>query len=109
MLTNTLSARIAQGQKMKKSPIENYDTQDPGDEMQRRIRYQHGYGIVLFCAAVNGSIELKSLWFEQKEDIILEKDNSYFVFYQVKTRDKTLGKQCENKGKGSVFKPNKFL
>lgn len=77
---------------MNKSPIEKYDTSDPGDEMQLRLRYQHGYGLILFCAAEVGQLDCKSLWFEQHEDILLEKNNGRFNFYQIKTREATLGK-----------------
>ncbi len=77
---------------MSKSPIEKYDMSDPGDEMQLRLRYQHGYGLILFCAAEVDQLDCKSLWFEQHEDILLEKNNGHFSFYQVKTRETTQGK-----------------
>lgn len=77
---------------MSKSPTDKYDVSDPGDEMQLRLRYQHGYGLILFCAAEIGQLDCKSLWFEQHEDILLETGSGRFSFYQVKTREATLGK-----------------
>lgn len=77
---------------MNKSPTKKYDMSDPGDEMQLRLRYQHGYGLILFCEAEIERLDCKSLWFEQHEDILLEKNNGNFSFYQVKTRETTQGK-----------------
>lgn len=77
---------------MSESPIEKYDLSDPGDDMQLRIRYQYGYGLILFCEAEKHEIDCKSLWFEQLEDILLEKNDGRFSFYQVKTRETTRGK-----------------
>ncbi|PCJ15811.1 MAG: hypothetical protein COB04_12560 [Gammaproteobacteria bacterium] len=77
---------------MNKLPINEYDTADAGDDMQLRVRYQHSYGVILFCAASNKKIDCVSLWFEQREDILLEKSDGKFSYYQVKTRESTLGK-----------------
>src|SRR5690606_5550904 len=77
---------------MSKSPTQTYDVSDPGDDMQRRIRYQHCYGLILFCEAEKKKIDCRSIWFEHLEDILLEKNNGKFNFYQVKTRESTLGK-----------------
>ena len=77
---------------MGESPIEKFDATDPGDDTQLRIRYQHSYGLILFCNELKKNEPCKSLWFEQHEDILVEKKNSHFNFYQVKTREKTLGK-----------------
>ncbi|MBJ7549523.1 dsDNA nuclease domain-containing protein [Marinomonas ostreistagni] len=77
---------------MSKLLTQTYDLSDPGDDMQLRVRYQHGYGLILFCEAEKKEIDCKSLWFEHLEDILLEKNNGKFNFYQVKTREPTLGK-----------------
>lgn len=77
---------------MSKSPTQTYDLSDPGDDMQLRIRYQHSYGLILFCEAEKKEVDCRSLWFEHLEDILLEKNNGKFNFYQVKTREPTLGK-----------------
>ncbi len=77
---------------MNKLPIDEYDTADAGDDMQLRIRYQHSYGVILFCAALNMKIDCISLWFEQREDILLQQTDGKFSYYQIKTRENTLGK-----------------
>lgn len=77
---------------MSKSPTQTYDLSDPGDDMQLRVRYQHSYGLILFCQAEKQEIDCRSLWFEQLEDILLEKNSGKFNFYQIKTRELTLGK-----------------
>lgn len=77
---------------MNKTPTEKYDFSDPGDDMQLRLRYQHGYGLILFCEAEKKTLDCKAIWFEQLEDILLEKNNNRFGFYQIKTRETTQGK-----------------
>ena len=68
------------------SPINTLDKTDPGDELQRNIRYQNACAVILL---INSLIEKKiytSIWCEQHDDILGERKDELFDFYQIKTR-----------------------
>jgi hypothetical protein len=71
-------------------PSEILSTSDPGDDMQRRIRYQAAYGALLSLQLITDS-EMSQLFCEQHEDFLVRKANGLFVGYQVKTRLPHLG------------------
>jgi hypothetical protein len=61
------------------------DRDDPGDDTQRRFRYQHGYGVILLCGAATGALPYVAVWCEHHEDLLGEKPNGQFDSFQVKT------------------------
>jgi Cap4 dsDNA endonuclease len=69
------------------SPLNRLTTDDPGDDVQRRFRYQHAFGAVLLLASIRGDKDYVSLWCEHHEDFLAETVNGKFDAFQVKTRD----------------------
>lgn len=72
------------------SPVETHDKEDPGDEMQRALRYQHGYGVLLLIGIASGRLPYLSIWCEQHDDYLGQR-NGMFDSIQVKTRQPELG------------------
>lgn len=66
-------------------PVKELDTSDRGDDVERRFRYQHGYGALLLIAATNGDLPFTGIWCEQRDDILAERQDGRFESYQVKT------------------------
>jgi len=73
------------------SPIDIRDQTDPGDEVLRKYRYQHAYGVVLSIGLVTGRLEYIAIWCEQHEDFLAETNEGLFDAYQIKTRKSELG------------------
>ena len=73
------------------SPIESRDLSDPGDEVLRKFRYQHAYGVILLAGMATGRLAYKALWCEQHEDFLAELMDGFFDAYQIKTRKPELG------------------
>lgn len=73
------------------SPIDSRNLSDPGDEVLRKFRYQHAYGVILSVAMATGGLPCKALWCEQHEDFLTELADGFFNAYQVKTRKSELG------------------
>jgi hypothetical protein len=67
------------------NPIEVRDHDDPGDETQRRYRYQHAYGVILLTGAATGRLPYQSIWCEHHDDFLAQ-NNGTFDSYQIKTR-----------------------
>lgn len=68
------------------SPAEVLHTADPGDEIQRRFRYQHTYGVILLTAAVRGELPYVALWCEHHEDLLGERTDGLWDGFQIKTQ-----------------------
>ncbi len=68
-----------------KNPGEVHDTEDPGDETQRRYRYQHAYGAILLTGIATGRLDYQSIWCEHHDDYLAQADEMFDSF-QVKTR-----------------------
>ena len=68
------------------SPVDTVNAADPGDAMQRNLRYQHGYGIILLLGVATGKLDYKAIWCEQREDLLGEVSETLFDAYQVKTQ-----------------------
>lgn len=66
------------------------DNDDPGDDTQRRFRYQHGYGVILLTGMSSRKLPYQSLWCEHHDDFLAQ-NNGTFDSYQVKTRTPELG------------------
>lgn len=69
------------------TPLTQIADTDPGDDVQRRFRYQHAFGVILLIAAIRGENDYASLWCEQHEDFLAETASGLFDAYQIKTRD----------------------
>ena len=73
------------------SPIDSINLSDPGDEVLRKFRYQHAYGVILSVGMATGLLPCKALWCEQHEDFLTESADGFFDAYQIKTRKPELG------------------
>ncbi|MEA2710289.1 MAG: hypothetical protein QOF78_2890 [Phycisphaerales bacterium] len=68
------------------SPTAARDGADPGDQMQRNVRYQHAYGVVVLTAALRGELPYISIWCEQHEDVLAERPDALYDALQIKTK-----------------------
>lgn len=59
---------------------------DTGDEMQRRIRYQHYYTAIILIGMYKGDCKYKEIFCEHHEDILGVLENGKYHGIQVKTR-----------------------
>ena len=66
------------------SPIEVRPVDDPGDDTQRRFRYQHAYGVILLLRAVLEPGTYDGIWCEFHDDYLAQ-SNGHFDCYQIKT------------------------
>ena len=73
------------------SPINSRDHSDPGDQVIRKFRYQHAYGVVLAILMVNQTRPYRAIWCEQHEDLLAERTDDLFEAFQVKTRKSETG------------------
>lgn len=73
------------------SPTDSRDQTDPGDEVIRKFRYQHAYGVVLAILMVNQTRPYRAIWCEQHEDLLAERNDDQFEAFQVKTRKQETG------------------
>ena len=73
------------------TPTDNIDESDPGDDVQRRFRYQHGYGVILLAGSLRQELDYTAIWCEQHEDFLGEVSISLFDAFQIKTREPHLG------------------
>jgi hypothetical protein len=64
---------------------ENVLSNDPGDETQKRFRYQAVYAAIQSLSLLEGS-EICSIYCEHHEDILVKRQDKTFVGIQVKTR-----------------------
>jgi hypothetical protein len=74
-----------------RSPIDSRDPSDPGDEVIRKFRYQHAYGVILAILMVNQTRPYRAIWCEQHEDLLVERNDDLFEAFQVKTRKQETG------------------
>ena len=65
-------------------PIEVRPEGDPGDDVQRRFRYQHAYGVILLLRSVLEPDSYKCIWCEFHDDYLAQ-SNGHFDCYQIKT------------------------
>jgi len=72
------------------NPVNVPDNDDPGDETQRRFRYQHAYGVILLTGMAKGSLPYESIWCEHHDDYLAQSNGTYDSF-QIKTRKPELG------------------
>lgn len=60
---------------------------DPGDDMQRRIRYQNTYAAIMSLDLVSHSPQCNELFCEHHDDILLKRLDGRFSAIQVKTKE----------------------
>lgn len=68
------------------SPDKVLSKTDPGDEVQRRFRYQHTYTALIAIQMASGKIAYKELLCEQHEDILGVRNDGKFEGIQIKTK-----------------------
>lgn len=71
---------------MLESPGESLDKVDPGDDVQRRFRYQHAYAAIQCAKLLDPECKHDTVYCENFEDILLRKKTGKFEGIQVKTR-----------------------
>ncbi|WP_313573766.1 dsDNA nuclease domain-containing protein [Brevundimonas sp.] len=81
---------------MSADPGETLDKKDPGDDVQRRFRYQHAYAAIQCAKLLDPDCTHDAVYCENFEDILLRKKTGTFEGVQVKTRQ----------FKGEPFKSN---
>src|SRR5438105_15210810 len=67
------------------SPVDAFDTTDPGDATQQNFRYQHAYGVMLLVSGKLGLRPYVTIWCEHHEDYLDERNDKKFDAYQIKT------------------------
>ena len=67
-------------------PATVLDIEDPGDDIQRRFRYQNTYAAILSVALLPENSEVKKLYCEHHEDVLLEHHDGNYTAIQIKTR-----------------------
>jgi hypothetical protein len=67
------------------SPVAARDLADPGDQLQRNIRYQHACGVILLLASVRSDLPYLSLWCEQHDDFLAERPDGLYDAFQIKS------------------------
>jgi Cap4 dsDNA endonuclease len=67
-------------------PGDTLDTEDPGDDVQRRFRYQHAYAAIQCLKLLEPASEFVAVYCENHEDVLLRRRNGRYVGVQVKTR-----------------------
>ena len=60
---------------------------DPGDEVQRRFRYQINYAALKALQMLAPDTKIRSVYCEHLEDVLVESSNGLFTGIQVKTRE----------------------
>ena len=85
------AADAARGTSPASSPVTERAKADPGDETNRRDRYQFAYGVILLIGSIRGELDYTAVWCEQHEDFLAEISDNCYDAYQVKTRKPELG------------------
>src|ERR1700676_1490749 len=81
----TPKAKLNQQLNAQVSPVDVFDSTDPGDATLRNYRYKHTYCVMLL---VSGKLEKHpyvAIWCEQHEDCLAERTDKTFDAYQIKT------------------------
>lgn len=73
------------------SPTDTLSTGDPGDETQRRFRYQAAYGALLCLQLLDDDGDIQEIFCEHHEDLLVRKNTGKWTGIQIKTRRPDLG------------------
>ncbi len=71
---------------MTATPGTTLDVKDPGDDVQRRFRYQHAFTAIHCARLLHPDCDYDTIYCENLEDALLRKKSGRFVGIQVKTR-----------------------
>jgi len=69
------------------SPENTLSTNDPGDDTQRRFRYQAGYAALISLDLLDQNSEFEEVFCEHHEDTLIKRKDGTFSGIQVKTRN----------------------
>lgn len=61
-------------------------TDDPGDDIARRFRYQQTYAAIVCCMIMDNTYDISEVFCEHHEDVLLKHTDGTFTGLQVKTR-----------------------
>lgn len=89
MLRTTGLSTIAQPEEarcMDQSPITALNPDDPGDDVQRRFRFQATAAAIWSLALLDDDTELQAVYCELHEDILLHKRGGRFRGIQIKSK-----------------------
>lgn len=67
-------------------PRTEFCLDDPGDDVQRRFRYQNACGVILLVRMLSESPRPVCLWCEHHEDYLVERADGLYDAHQIKTR-----------------------
>jgi hypothetical protein len=68
------------------SPIK-IPSNDKGDDVQQRFRYQHSYVTLIVVEMIRQNIDYEEIFCEQHEDALAVNTDKKFVGIQIKTRE----------------------
>jgi len=68
------------------TPENSLSSHDPGDDTQRRFRYQSAYTAILWLGLLDDDSEYEYLYCEHHEDILLKRKCGDYCGVQVKTQ-----------------------
>lgn len=60
---------------------------DPGDDVQRRFRYQINYAALKALQLLADGTSVRAVYCEYHEDVLIENDSGRFIAIQIKTRE----------------------
>jgi hypothetical protein len=73
------------------SPAHVSEFADPGDEVQRRFRYQINYSALKALQLLATEVSMQAVYCEQVEDLLVERLDGKFIGIQIKTRELNQG------------------
>lgn len=68
------------------APDEIPDSDDPGDDIARRFRYQWAYAAIVCCMLLDETRDVDEIFCEHHEDVLIKHNDATFTGLQVKTR-----------------------
>lgn len=68
------------------SPEQVLNKTDPGDDMQRRVRYQDTYAAIISISLLDEESDVQEVYCEHHEDIFVKRKDGSYSGIQVKTR-----------------------
>lgn len=69
-----------------RTPLNTLSKNDPGDEVQRRFRYQAGYAAIVSLSLLDKNSDFDAVYCEHHEDTLIQQKDGKFIGVQVKTR-----------------------
>lgn len=69
------------------TPANTLDTNDPGDDVAQRFRYQHCCAAIYALQLIRDGANIELIVCENFEDVIVQRSDGQFIGIQIKTRD----------------------